>query len=134
MTERINPYKSPAAAATPAADRKLFWACWVALITTAFAFIIRALIMPDLADQFGLDKTQTGQIFGAGLWPFAISIVLFSLIIDKIGYGRSMVFAFICHIAFVIITVSALLFLAPPGSSDSGCKRTAYGLLAAVYR
>src|SRR4029077_2589312 len=34
-------------------------------------------------------------------------IVLFSLVIDKIGYGRAMAFAFICHVAFVIITVTA---------------------------
>ena len=39
-----------------------------------------------------------GQIFGVGLWPFAISIVLFSLVIDKIGYGKAMVFAFVCHV------------------------------------
>ncbi|MEO1999509.1 MAG: MFS transporter, partial [Planctomycetaceae bacterium] len=46
----------------------------------------------------GLSETQKGEIFGAGLWPFAISIVLFSLVIDRIGYGSAMVFAFICHV------------------------------------
>ncbi|RYZ96620.1 MAG: MFS transporter, partial [Sphingobacteriaceae bacterium] len=54
--------------------------------------------------DFGFSNTQTGIIKGVGLWPFAISIVLFSLIIDKIGYKRSMVFAFVCHVSSAIIT------------------------------
>ena len=58
------------------------------------------MIMDDWGKQFGLDETQKGQIFGVGLWPFAISIVLFSLIIDRIGYGKAMAFAFFCHVAF----------------------------------
>ena len=44
---------------------------------------------------------------GVGLWPFAVSIVLFSLIIDKIGYGRAMVIAFICHISSLVVTLFA---------------------------
>jgi MFS family permease len=42
-----------------------------------------------------------------GLWPFALSIILFSLIIDKIGYGRALAFAFICHVASAFITIFA---------------------------
>ena len=80
-------------------DKRLFWGCFMALIATAFGFIVRAMIMDTWADQFGLSETQKGEIFGVGLWPFAISIVLFSLVIDKIGYGRAMVFAFVCHVA-----------------------------------
>jgi MFS family permease len=88
-------------------DRRLFWACFLSLIATAFGFIIRAMIMDDWAREFDLTETQKGEIFGAGLWPFAISIVLFSLIIDKVGYGKSMIFAFVCHVASVIITITA---------------------------
>jgi len=74
-------------------DMKLFWGCFLALIATSAAFIIRALIIDDWATDFNLTETQKGELFGVGLWPFAISIVLFSLIIDKIGYGKAMVFA-----------------------------------------
>ncbi len=98
-------------------DRRLFWGCWIALIATAFGFIIRALIMDELATQFGLSETQKGEIFGVGLWPFAISIVLFSLVVDRIGYGRAMIFAFVCHVASAIITMCAPLVLAKSGSS-----------------
>jgi MFS family permease len=100
-------------------DKKLFWACFIALIATAFGFIVRAENMDTWAAQFGFDETRKGQLFGVGLWPFAISIVLFSLIIDKIGYGKAMIFAFICHASSIAITVCAPMFLAKEGSSPA---------------
>lgn len=88
-------------------DKVLFWGCFIALIATAFGFIIRALIIGDWAVEFDLTETQKGELMGVGLWPFAISIVLFSLVIDRIGYGRAMVFAFVCHVVSAIITIGA---------------------------
>jgi MFS family permease len=88
-------------------DRRLFWACFIALITTAFGFIVRAIIIDDWATDFNLSATDKGEIFGVGLWPFAISIILFSLFIDRVGYGNAMIFAFICHVASAIITMRA---------------------------
>lgn len=88
-------------------DMLLFWGCFVALIATAFGFIVRALIIGDLAVDFDLTETQKGEILGVGLWPFAISIVLFSLVIDRVGYGNAMWFAFGCHIVSAILTIFA---------------------------
>lgn len=88
-------------------DKSLFWGCFIALIATAFGFIVRAFIIGDWAKEFNLDATQQGELFGAGLWPFAISIILFSLIMDKIGYKTAMVFGFACHVTSVILTVTA---------------------------
>ncbi len=88
-------------------DMKLFYTCFIALITTAFGFILRAIMLPEWGREFNLSQTQLGQIAGVGLWPFAISIVLFSLIIDKIGYKTALIFAFICHVSSAIITIFA---------------------------
>jgi len=85
----------------------LFWACFIALVATAFGFIIRTQIIGDWGVEFNLSETQKGELLGVGLWPFAISIVLFSFVIDKIGYGRAMVFAFVCHITSAILTIFA---------------------------
>ncbi|MEW6359456.1 MAG: MFS transporter [Planctomycetota bacterium] len=97
--------KTPEASNTP--KKLLFWACFIALVATAFGFILRAFLIDTWGEQFGLTKTQQGEIFGAGLWPFAISIILFSLVIDRIGYGRAMVFAFVAHIVSAVITINA---------------------------
>jgi MFS family permease len=91
----------------PKPHMPLFWGCFIALIATAFGFIVRAQIIGDWGVEFGLSETQKGEIFGAGLYPFAISIVLFSLIIDKIGYKAAMIFGFVCHVVATLITISA---------------------------
>ena len=73
------------------------------------AFIIRAILINSgiWPDQFGLDKVQSGVLFGAGIWPFAISIIIFSLIIDRVGYKFAMVFSFICYAAFGLLALMA---------------------------
>ena len=86
-------------------DKLLFWACFASIVATAFGFIIRSQIVGNWASEYGLGETQVGKINGVGLWPFAISIVVFSLIIDKIGYGKAMAFAFLCHISSAILTI-----------------------------
>ena len=88
-------------------DKIVFWGSFVALIATAFGFIIRAMIIGDWAEEFNLTPTQQGEIFGVGLWPFAISIVLFSLIIDKVGYKVAMIFGFVCHVLSLVVTLTA---------------------------
>ncbi|MEX0939713.1 MAG: MFS transporter [Pirellulales bacterium] len=86
---------------------RLFLGCFIALVATAFGFIVRALIIDDWSEDFRLTETQTGNLLGAGLYPFAFSIILFSLFIDRIGYGKTMVFAFLCHIVSAILTIRA---------------------------
>jgi MFS family permease len=98
-------------------DRRLFWGCFIALIATAFGFMIRGTLLKTWGVQFGLDPVQLGNLNGYGIWPFAVSIILFSLFIDKIGYGRAMTFAFVAHIAYAIIVICAPLVLAKEGAS-----------------
>ncbi len=86
---------------------RLFLGCFISLIATAFGFVIRSLILGDWQRQYGFTETEVGNIFGAGLAPFAISIILFSLVIDRLGYGRTMVFAFVCHVLSAWLTITA---------------------------
>jgi MFS family permease len=90
-----------------AAKKRLFIACFVALMATSFAFIIRIMILGDLQAEFGLSETEKGEILGVGIWPFAVSIILFSLTIDRIGYGRAILFGFVAHLAFALLTIFA---------------------------
>jgi MFS family permease len=92
-------------------QRRLFLGCFFALIATAFGFFVRGAILEDWGKQFELSNQQLGYIGGAGLYPFAISIILFSLIVDKIGYGWAMVFAFVGHLASALMTIFADSFV-----------------------
>lgn len=102
-----DPQSNAGAASAARPDMKLFYACFVALVTTSFGFILRAIALPEWGTAFNLTQTQLGEIAGVGLWPFAISIVLFSLVIDKIGYKTAMIFAFACHVTSAILTIFA---------------------------
>ncbi len=104
-------------------DRLVFWGCFIALITTAFAFITRAFLVniPDLwPAQFGLDNVQGQELFGAGIWPFAISIILFSLIIDRIGYRAAMIFSFVCYAIYSYMALQAYGIVNAEGLGEAG--------------
>lgn len=80
----------------------LFWGCFIALITTSFVFIGRVFLANTWATEFGLDGVQAGKLIGIGIWPFAVSIILFSLVIDRIGYKTAMLIAFAGHIIWAV--------------------------------
>lgn len=98
MAERVLP--DPAA-------RRLFITCFVALVATAFCFVLRAFVIDDWGREFNLSATEKGELLGVGLWPFAISIALLSLVIDRIGYRFVLWFAVACHLCGTIVTVLA---------------------------
>jgi len=104
-------------------NKVLFWGCFIALIATAFGFITRMFLIGEWSQQFGLDAAQAGRLAGIGIWPFAVSIILFSLVIDKIGYKISMIIAFAGHLIWAIMGVSAYLIGA------KGDNETAFQLL-----
>jgi MFS family permease len=86
---------------------RLFVACIVALVAVAFGFVIRAFLLNEWGVLFNLSETQKGSIQGAGLYPQALSIIFFSLVIDRFGYGRTIGFAFVAHVVSAVITVTA---------------------------
>jgi MFS family permease len=89
-------------------DMALFWGCFIALITTSYAFISRMILCGgDFISDFGLDKVAVGELQGAGIWPFGMSIILFSLFIDRIGYKTAMVFSFVSYLAYTALAIAA---------------------------
>src|SRR5579884_317415 len=110
MTQTASPleYRARPAAGSTGHEQRLFIACFAAMFATSFAFIVRAMLITDWGAAFNLTEAQKGAIFpGAALFPFAISIVLFSLFIDELGYGKTMVFAFLGHLVGTAVTIGA---------------------------
>lgn len=89
-------------------DKILFWGCFIAIITTSYAFISRMILCGgQFATDFGLDKVSVGELQGAGLWPFGVSIIVFSLFIDRIGYKVAMVFSFVSYLVYTAMAFMA---------------------------
>ena len=89
-------------------DKILFWGCFIALITTSYAFISRMILCGgQFVTDFGLDKVAVGELQGAGIWPFGVSIILFSLFIDRIGYKVAMIFSFVSYLVYAALAMAA---------------------------
>src|SRR4051812_28898061 len=87
--------------------KKTFTVCFAALVATSFCFILRAFSIDAWGVEFGLSETQKGVLSGVGIWPFAISIVLLSLVIDRIGFKATLWFAAVCHVVGVVLLLQA---------------------------
>ncbi len=86
---------------------QLFVASCVALIVTAMSFAIRGDIMVDLEAQFALSKSQLGWISGTAFWGFTLAMVFGGPLCDVLGMKRLVVFAFVGHLAGILVTIFA---------------------------
>ena len=85
----------------------LLLASFLALMAAGVGFVFRAMVPALWANEFGISDGQVGVLLGAGLWPIAIMMIIFSLIVDKIGYQKSMAIAFFFQFISVILTFFA---------------------------
>jgi MFS family permease len=98
---------SDAVAFTNKEKQMLLWASFLSLLAAGVGFVFRAMVPALWAKQFGVDDSQVGILFGAGLWPIAIMMILFSFLVDKIGYKVSMFFAFFFQALSILLTFTA---------------------------
>jgi MFS family permease len=113
-------------------DKILFWGCFVALISTSYAFFSRMYLCGghQFMIDFGLDKVKVGELIGAGIWPFGVSIILFSLIIDRIGYKVAMLFSFVCYVIYTGMAFAAYSAIHGAGVADlAAAQQKGYNLL-----
>lgn len=85
----------------------LFWACFLSLLAAAAGFAYRVMVLGSWGEEFNLTGAEMGSIFGASLWPIAVTMILFSLIVDKIGYKVSMYSAFLLQAVSCYLTFAA---------------------------
>ncbi len=85
----------------------LFWASFLSLAAAGFGFVFRVMIPDMWAGEFQITMARVGELTGAALWPIAITMILFSLIVDKVGYKKSMFCAFAFQAVSVVLTITA---------------------------
>lgn len=85
----------------------LFNGSCFALITTAFTFAIRAGILPQLGQEFGLSAEQLGFINSMWFLGFPISMILGGLVYHSFGPANIMRVAFVAHTLGILLTIYA---------------------------
>ncbi len=85
----------------------LFNGSCFALITTAFTFSIRAGILPQLGESFGLSAEQLGFINSMWFLGFPIAMIVGGLVYHTFGPKNIMMVAFVCHTVGILMTIYA---------------------------
>ena len=85
----------------------LFNGSCFALITTAFSFSIRAGILPELGNEFGLSAEQLGFINSMWFLGFPISMIIGGLVYHSFGPRNIMMVAFVAHTLGIVLTIYA---------------------------
>ena len=87
--------------------KRLLWAGFVAILAAGVGFGIRGGIFANWAADFGFSGAQLGAIGGAGFTGFCFGIMIGGVVVDKIGYGKLVMAAFLFHIISAFITFGA---------------------------
>src|SRR5581483_10594154 len=77
---------------------RLLWAGFFSIFAAGVGFSVRGGILGDWAREYGFTMAELGGITGGGLTGFGVIILLGSLIADRVGYGKLMIFAFLMHV------------------------------------
>jgi len=91
----------------PINSSRLFTASCLAIITTAFSFSIRAGILPQLGNDFGLTAEQLGFINSMFFFGFPISMVIGGLVYHTVGPKIIMQVAVVAHTLGILLTIYA---------------------------
>ncbi len=86
---------------------QLFVAARIALIFTSMTFAFRASLEGVWSHDFNLTKEQLGWIFSPAFWGFTLAMLFGGPLVDILGMKRILSFAFIGHVAGVILYLIA---------------------------
>jgi len=93
-------------AIAPNASR-LFWAGFTAILAAGVGFAIRGGIFDNWSKEYGFTGAQLGAIGGAGFSGFCFGIIIGGVVVDKIGYGKLVLVALLCHVLSAFVTFGA---------------------------
>jgi MFS family permease len=93
--------------------KRLLWAGFTAILAAGVGFGVRGGLFDVWATQFNFNGSQLGAIsLGAGFISFCFGIIIGGIVVDKIGYGKLVIAAFLLHVLSAFVT-----FAAKPGMS-----------------
>src|SRR6188508_263973 len=86
---------------------RLLWAGFMAILAAGVGFALRGGIFDNWGKEYGFTGAQLGAIGGAGFNGFCFGIIIGGIIVDKIGYGKLVVAAFLLHVVSAFVTFGA---------------------------
>ncbi len=86
---------------------KLFFASCVSLVVTAMTFAIRAGILTELSETFGLTDTQLGWVNSMAFLGFPLAMMIMGLAYNYLGAKIIMYLAFFGHVLGLVLTITA---------------------------
>ncbi len=87
--------------------KRLLWAGFTAILAAGVGFGIRGGIFANWAAEFNFTGAQLGAIGGAGFTSFCFGIMIGGVLVDKIGYGKLVLAAFLLHLISAFVTLGA---------------------------
>jgi len=95
---------------------RLFWGICLALLPTAFSFVLVSNILNQLKAEFILTNYEVGLIGGAALWGMCVSLFLMGPFLEKFGLKNGAAAAFGGHLLGVTLFLAAYPFAGNPGA------------------
>lgn len=87
--------------------KRLLWAGFLAIFAAGIGLAIRGGLFAEWLSTFNFTALQVGLINGAGFTGFCFGIIIGGIIVDKVGYGKLVVAAFLFHILSAVVTFGA---------------------------
>lgn len=97
---------------------RLLWASFFTIVAAGVGFAVRGAILINWGNQFGFTMTELGSITGGGFAGFGMIIILFSLIVDRVGYKPLLILAFFVHFLSLIVTVGTVFIFDAMGKES----------------
>src|SRR5688572_26086212 len=87
--------------------KRLLWAGFLAIFAAGIGLAIRGGLFAEWLRTFNFTALEVGLINGAGFTGFCFGIIIGRIIVDKVGYGKLVVAAFLFHIVSAVVTFGA---------------------------
>ncbi|MGQ8366113.1 MFS transporter [Glaciecola sp. 1036] len=117
---------------TESEKSRLFNLSCIALIVTAMTFAIRAGILTQLGEQYGLSGNELGWVNAMAFLGFPLATAFGGFLYNALGARRLIWLAFVCHLLGLVLTIFADNFLGllistfligfANGSVEAGCN------------
>lgn len=88
--------------------KRLLFAGFMAILAAGVGFAIRGAIFNDWVKAFNFTGLETGLINGAGFTGFCFGIIIGGVIVDKVGYGKLVLAAFLFHVVSAFVAFGAM--------------------------